>query len=110
MSGALNLFRPGEPGFRCLAPSWDLIVGHARQWPRRTVPVAVIYQTLPGTLQGCFRHCGSYASYIATFDPQSRQSDITEDILSYFAVVEWALPLSFLRFGPQSRWGRRAGV
>jgi len=69
------------------------------------VSVAVLCPSLPRPFQSCFRHCGSSASYVATFDPQSRLSDKTEGALSYFVVVEWVPPLSFTRFGPRSRWG-----
>ena len=59
------------------------------------VSVAVLCPSLPRPFQSCFRHCGSSASYVATFDPQSRLSDKTEGALSYFVVVEWAPPLFF---------------
>jgi len=78
----VNLFHPGGPGFRCLAPSGSPIVGHPRQQPCGTVPVAVICPTSPSTLRGCFRHRGSSASYAGAFDPRSRLSGMSE---GYFA-------------------------
>jgi hypothetical protein len=52
------------------------------------VPIAVVRPTLPRAPQGRFRHCGSSASYIATFDPRSLWSDVIQGALFYFAVVE----------------------
>src|SRR6478609_3320133 len=70
---------------------------------RGTVPVAVLCRILPHAPQSRFRYCGPSASYIAAFDPRSRRSDAAEGTLFYFAVVKWALPLSFPRLDPQLR-------
>jgi len=93
-------FHPGEPGFRYPPPSRGLIVGHTRHWPRSTIPAAVLCPGSPRPFQRRFRHCGPSASHAAAFDPRSRRSDITEGILSYFAVAERGPPLSFPPFRP----------
>ena len=69
-------------------PPFFKIVGHPRQQPSSTVSFAVLCSTLTRAPQGCFRHCGPSASYIATFDPRSRKSDMNKGALFYFAPME----------------------
>ena len=76
-------------------PDLDMIVGHTRQWPRGTVPLAVLCLILTGAPQGRFHHCGPSGSNGAVFGPRSRESDPIKGILSYFVVVGWVSLLSF---------------
>ena len=76
---------------------------------RGTVLVAVVCLTLSRAPQDCFRHCGSSASYIAAFDPQSCLSDRTEGTLSHSVVAEWVPRLSFPALAHDHAGGRRKG-
>ena len=78
-------------------------IGSYASAARSAVTFAVVYPALLCTPQSCFRHCGSYASNGAVFDPRSRQADANQGVLFYFVVVESMPLLSCSRFGPRSR-------